>query len=234
MALPKLDTPTYTLELPSTGEEIKYRPFLVKEQKTLMILQEGDSKTDVYNALTEILNNCTFNTINATRMPIFDFEYVFLKIRSKSVGETAEISVLCPDDDETRVTVNINLDEVDVQVTDEHVNTIQVTDNINMVLRWPTIKDVSDSKTGDLVTDTMSLVNRCIVEITEGDTIHRRSDFSDEELGEFIDNLPTDTFEGVGKFFDTMPKLLHVVDVENPKTKVKSEVTIEGIDNFFS
>ena len=233
MALPKLDTPTYTLELPSTGEEIKYRPFLVKEQKTLMILQEGEDKKNVYNALIEILNNCTFNNVNANKMPIFDFEYVFLKIRSKSVGETAEISVLCPDDDETRITVNVNLDDIDVQVSDEHVNTIQVTDSVSMVLRWPTIKDISDLKTDDLVSGTMYLVNRCITEITEGDTIHRRSDFSDKELTEFIDSLPTDTFEEIGKFFETMPKLLHVINVENPKTKVKGEVTIEGIDNFF-
>ncbi len=234
MALPKLDTPTYTLELPSTGEEIKYRPFLVKEQKTLMILQESeDSKKDIYNALTTMVTDCTFNNVNVDRMPVFDFEYVFLKIRCKSVGETAELNILCPDDDETRVPVTINLDEIDVQVSDEHVNSVQVSDNISMILRWPTIKDVSNIGTDDIVDSTMKLLQTCITEVIDGDTIHRRSDFNSEELNEFIDSLPFECFEQIGNFFQTMPKLLHMVKVKNPKTNVESEVKLEGIDNFF-
>lgn len=234
MALPKLDTPTYTLELPSTGEEIKYRPFLVKEQKTLMILQESeDSKKDIYNALTTMVTDCTFNNVNVDRMPVFDFEYVFLKIRCKSVGETAELNILCPDDDETRVPVTINLDEIDVQVSDEHVNSVQVSDNISMILRWPTIKDVSNIGTDDIVDSTMKLLQTCITEVIDGDTVHRRSDFNSEELNEFIDSLPFECFEQIGNFFQTMPKLLHMVKVKNPKTNVESEVKLEGIDNFF-
>ena len=234
MALPKLDTPTYTLELPSTGEEIKYRPFLVKEQKTLMILQESeDNKKDIYNALTTMVTDCTFNNVNVDRMPVFDFEYVFLKIRCKSVGETAELNILCPDDDETRVPVTINLDEIDVQVSDEHVNSVQVSDNISMILRWPTIKDVSNIGTDDIVDSTMKLLQTCITEVIDGDTIHRRSDFNSEELNEFIDSLPFECFEQIGNFFQTMPKLLHMVKVKNPKTNVESEVKLEGIDNFF-
>ena len=234
MALPKLDTPTYTLELPSTGEEIKYRPFLLKEQKTLMILQESeDSKKDIYNALTTMVTDCTFNNVNVDRMPVFDFEYVFLKIRCKSVGETAELNILCPDDDETRVPVTINLDEIDVQVSDEHVNSVQVSDNISMILRWPTIKDVSNIGTDDIVDSTMKLLQTCITEVIDGDTVHRRSDFNSEELNEFIDSLPFECFEQIGNFFQTMPKLLHMVKVKNPKTNVESEVKLEGIDNFF-
>jgi hypothetical protein len=234
MALPKLDTPTYTLELPSTGEEIKYRPFLVKEQKTLMILQESeDNKKDIYNALTTMVTDCTFNNVNVDRMPVFDFEYVFLKIRCKSVGETAELNILCPDDDETRVPVTINLDEIDVQVSDEHVNSVQVSDNISMILRWPTIKDVSNIGTDDIVDSTMKLLQTCITEVIDGDTVHRRSDFNSEELNEFIDSLPFECFEQIGNFFQTMPKLLHMVKVKNPKTNVESEVKLEGIDNFF-
>ena len=234
MALPKLDTPTYTLELPSTGEEIKYRPFLVKEQKTLMILQESeDSKKDIYNALTTMVTDCTFNNVNVDRMPVFDFEYVFLKIRCKSVGETAELNILCPDDDETRVPVTINLDEIDVQVSDEHVNSVQVSDNISMILRWPTIKDVSNIGTDDIVDSTMKLLQTCITEVIDGDTVHRRSDFNSEELNEFIDSLPFECFEQIGNFFQTMPKLLHMVKLKNPKTNVESEVKLEGIDNFF-
>jgi len=233
MALPKLTNITYELELPSTGDSIKYRPFLVKEQKTLMLLQEGSSKKDIYGALTSIMKSCTFNEVDIEKLPIFNFEYIFLKIRCKSVGETAEVRILCPDDDETRVPVKIKLDEIDVQVSDDHVDTIQVTDNINMVLRWPTIRDVSDMDTDNVVDDTMKLLERCVTQITDGDTINRRVDFTDNDLIEFIDSLPTEVFEDIGKFFETMPKLRHEVTVKNPNTQVESKVIVEGIDSFF-
>jgi len=233
MALPKLDIPTYTLELPSTGEEVKYRPFLVKEQKTLMILQESDSKKDVYNVLKELVTSCTFDNLNVSKMPLFDFEYIFLKIRCKSVGETTELSLLCPDDVETRVPVTINLDEIDVQINDEHTNAIVITDKISMTLRWPTIKDVSDLNDNNMMNDIMILLDRCVQEIIDGDTVHKKIDMTKKELSEFIDSLPTETFEQIGKFFETMPKLLHVVNVKNPKTNVESEVIVEGIDSFF-
>ena len=222
MALPKLDTPTYTLELPSTGEEIKYRPFLVKEQKTLLILQESEDKRDIINGLQKIVTDCTFDKLNMSKMPIFDFEYLFLKIRCKSVGETAELNLICPDDNVTTVPVTINLDEIDVQVTEEHTDTIKITDNINMVLRWPTVYDVGDVEmtSDNLVDNVIALLKKCITQINEGDTIHNRTDMSSEELDEFIDSLPSDTFEDVGKYFETMPQLLHVVNITNPKTKV--------------
>ena len=235
MALPKLDTPTYTLELPSTGEEIKYRPFLVKEQKTLLILQESEDKRDIINGLQKIVTDCTFDKLNMSKMPIFDFEYLFLKIRCKSVGETAELNLTCPDDNVTTVPVTINLDEIDVQVTEEHTDTIKITDNINMVLRWPTIHDVSDVEitTDNLVDNVFALLKKCITKINEGDTIHNRTDMSSEELDEFIDSLPSDTFEDVGKYFETMPQLLHVVNITNPNTKVDSEIVIQGLESFF-
>jgi hypothetical protein len=235
MALPKLDTPTYTLELPSTGEEIKYRPFLVKEQKTLLILQESEDKRDIINGLQKIVTDCTFDKLNMSKMPIFDFEYLFLKIRCKSVGETAELNLTCPDDNVTTVPVTINLDEIDVQVTEEHTDTIKITDNINMVLRWPTIHDVGDVEvtTDNLVDNVLALLKKCITQINEGDTIHNRTDMSSEELDEFIDSLPTDAFEDVGKYFETMPQLLHVVNITNPNTKVDSEIVIQGLESFF-
>jgi len=235
MALPKLDTPTYTLELPSTGEEIKYRPFLVKEQKTLLILQESEDKRDIINGLQKIVTDCTFDKLNMSKMPIFDFEYLFLKIRCKSVGETAELNLTCPDDNVTTVPVTINLDEIDVQVTEEHTDTIKITDNINMVLRWPTIHDVGDVEvtTDNLVDNVLALLKKCITQINEGDTIHNRTDMSSEELDEFIDSLPSDTFEDVGKYFETMPQLLHVVNITNPNTKVDSEIVIQGLESFF-
>ena len=235
MALPKLDTPTYTLELPSTGEEIKYRPFLVKEQKTLLILQESEDKRDIINGLQKIVTDCTFDKLNMSKMPIFDFEYLFLKIRCKSVGETAELNLTCPDDNVTTVPVTINLDEIDVQVTEEHTDTIKITDNINMVLRWPTIHDVGDVEvtTDNLVDNVLALLKKCITQINEGDTIHNRTDMSSEELHELIDSLPSDTFEDVGKYFETMPQLLHVVNITNPKTKVDNEIVIQGLESFF-
>ena len=235
MALPKLDTPTYTLELPSTGEEIKYRPFLVKEQKTLLILQESEDKRDIINGLQKIVTDCTFDKLNMSKMPIFDFEYLFLKIRCKSVGETAELNLTCPDDNVTTVPVTINLDEIDVQVTEEHTDTIKITDNINMVLRWPTIHDVGDVEvtTDNLVDNVIALLKKCITQINEGDTIHNRTDMSSEELDEFIDSLPSDTFEDVGKYFETMPQLLHVVNITNPNTKVDNEIVIQGLESFF-
>ena len=235
MALPKLDTPTYTLELPSTGEEIKYRPFLVKEQKTLLILQESEDKRDIINGLQKIVTDCTFDKLNMSKMPIFDFEYLFLKIRCKSVGETAELNLTCPDDNVTTVPVTINLDEIDVQVTEEHTDTIKITDNINMILRWPTVYDVGDVEvtTDNLVDNVLALLKKCITQINEGDTIHNRTDMSSEELDEFIDSLPSDTFEDVGKYFETMPQLLHVVNITNPNTKVDSEIVIQGLESFF-
>ena len=235
MALPKLDTPTYTLELPSTGEEIKYRPFLVKEQKTLLILQESEDKRDIINGLQKIVTDCTFDKLKMSKMPIFDFEYLFLKIRCKSVGETAELNLTCPDDNVTTVPVTINLDEIDVQVTEEHTDTIKITDNINMVLRWPTIHDVGDVEvtTDNLVDNVLALLKKCITQINEGDTIHNRTDMSSEELDEFIDSLPSDTFEDVGKYFETMPQLLHVVNITNPNTKVDNEIVIQGLESFF-
>ena len=235
MALPKLDTPTYTLELPSTGEEIKYRPFLVKEQKTLLILQESEDKRDIINGLQKIVTDCTIDKLNMSKMPIFDFEYLFLKIRCKSVGETAELNLTCPDDNVTTVPVTINLNEIDVQVTEEHTDTIKITDNINMVLRWPTIHDVGDVEvtTDNLVDNVLALLKKCITQINEGDTIHNRTDMSSEELDEFIDSLPSDTFEDVGKYFETMPQLLHVVNITNPNTKVDNEIVIQGLESFF-
>ena len=235
MALPKLDTPTYTLELPSTWEEIKYRPFLVKEQKTLLILQESEDKRDIINGLQKIVTDCTFDKLNMSKMPIFDFEYLFLKIRCKSVGETAELNLTCPDDNVTTVPVTINLDEIDVQVTEEHTDTIKITDNINMILRWPTVYDVGDveSTTDNLVDNVLALLKKCITQINEGDTIHNRTDMSSEELDEFIDSLPSDTFEDVGKYFETMPQLLHVVNITNPNTKVDNEIVIQGLESFF-
>ena len=234
MALPKLDTPTYQLELPSNQQVVKYRPFLVKEQKILMMAQDADDKEDSYNMLAEIVDGCTFNNVDIKTMPIFDFEYLFMKIRCKSVGESTELSVLCPDDNETRVPITVNLDGIDVQVEDGHSNVVGVNDSIKIVMRYPTVNDIKSVNEAETLNNVMTLLKVCINEIHDGDTIHNMIDVTSKELDEFIDSLPTETFEKMAIFFDTMPKLTHVIEVKNPKTEVTSEVVIQGMESFFS
>jgi hypothetical protein len=234
MALPKLDTPIYQLELPSNQQVVKYRPFLVKEQKILMMAQDADDKEDSYNMLAEIVDGCTFNNVDIKTMPIFDFEYLFMKIRCKSVGESTELSVLCPDDGVTRVPVTVNLDGIDVQVEDGHSNVIGVNDSIKIIMRYPTVNDIKSVGEAETLNNVMTLLKVCINEIHDGDTIHNMIDVTSKELDEFIDSLPTETFEKMAIFFDTMPKLTHVIEVKNPKTEVTSEVVIQGMESFFS
>jgi hypothetical protein len=167
-------------------------------------------------------------------MPIFDFEYLFLKIRCKSVGETADLNILCPDDNETRVPVKVNLDEIDVQVEENHINVVGVNESIKIIMRYPTVNDIKSVGEAETLNNVMKLLKVCIHEIHDGDTIHSMIDITNTELDEFIDSLPTETFEKMAEFFDTMPKLTHVVEVKNPKTEVTSEVVIQGMESFFS
>ena len=234
MALPKLDTPTYELEQPSTGEKIKYRPFLVKEQKTLMMAQESGDDAQVRDALANLITGCTFDVIDPYKVPIFDVEFLFLRIRGKSVGEKIDLSLLCPDDGETRVNKSINLEDIGVNMKVGHTNEVDITDNIKMIMRYPTLNDMTDMSpdTADSK-DVFTLIKRCVYEIRDGETIYNRVDMSEKELEEFIDNLTGDQFEGLSDFFNTMPKVQHSVEVTNPKTKKKGEVVIEGIQSFF-
>ena len=234
MALPKLDTPTYELEQPSTGEKIKYRPFLVKEQKTLMMAQESGDENQVKDALASLINGCTFDSIDPYKVPIFDVEFLFLRIRGKSVGEKIDLSLLCPDDNKTRVDKSINLEDIGVNMKVGHTNEIDITDNIKMIMRYPTLNDMTDMSpdTADSE-DVFTMIKRCVHEIRDGETIYNRVDMSEKELEEFIDSLTGDQFEGLSDFFNTMPKVQHSVEVTNPKTKKKGEVVIEGIESFF-
>ena len=234
MALPKLKTPTYELELPSTGEKIKYRPFLVKEQKNLMLASESEDETEIQNALANIISECTFGKIDPYVVPLFDIEFMFLRIRGKSVGEKIELNVLCPDDNKTRTDITINLEDIDVHMDATHNNEISVTDNITIFMRYPTLKDMSNvtTDTTDVAT-IFDLIKRCISEIHDKKTVHNRIDISEKEMEEFIDNLPSVIFEDLGEFFNSMPKVQHPVKVTNPKTKKKGEVVIEGIESFF-
>ena len=233
MALPKLETPIYELELPSTGEKVKYRPFLVKEQKNLMIAMESEEEAQLRDSLASIISDCTFNKIDPYEVPMFDIEFLFLRIRGKSVGEKVKLNVLCPDDNETRVDVEFNLEDIDVHMKKEHTNEISVTDKIKIFMKYPGLKDMTDVKVDQETEQIFTLIKRCINEIHDGETIHNRIDISEKELDDFIDNLTTEIFEKLGNFFETMPKVMHVLKVKNPKTKKKGEVVIEGIQNFF-
>jgi len=233
MALPKLDTPTHTLEQPSTGEKIKYRPFLVKEQKTLMMAQESDSADEIREALANLISNCTFQKIDPYSVPLFDIEFFFLRIRGKSVGEKIDLSLLCPDDNETRVNKSINLEEIGVNMKVGHTNEVKITEDIKIIMRYPTLNDMDVSFSELSPEDIFSMIKRCVFEIHDGEKIYNRVDISDSELDEFIENLTGEKFAEVMEFFDTMPKVQHSVEVTNPKTKKKGEVILEGLQSFF-
>ena len=234
MALPKLDIVQYELELPSTGETLKYRPFLVKEQKALMIAQESEDDKKIEMAFAKIINDCVLDKIDPYKMPMFDIEYVFLKIRGKSVGETVTLNVLCPDDEVTRVNVDVNLEEVDVQMSKDHTNVIGLTEDIKLIMKYPSLGDMSGFDDEGDVKSVFGMIKRCIHEIHDGETIHNKVDMSEKELDVFIDSMSTQHFESLTQFFDTMPKLLHVVTTKNPKTKKKVNIEIEGVQNFFT
>ena len=235
MALPKLTTPEYTLVVPSTGEEIKYRPFLVKEEKVLLIALESDDQNQINDAILNIVSECTFGKISGTDTPIFDMELAFVRIRGKSVGEKVTLSLLCPDDEKTRVSYDLNLDDVDVHMTDDHTNVVELTDDISLVMKYPTVKDsygISDDE-GSQTVKIFNMLKRCIVEIHNGEEIHNVIDVSKKELTEFFESMTQQQFELLQEFFNTMPKLRHAINIKNPKTKKKNEILLEGLGDFF-
>ena len=233
MALPKLNSLTYELELPSSGEKLKYRPFLVKEQKALMIAQESEDSKLMENTFAEIINNCVFEDVDPYKMPMFDIEYLFLRIRGKSVGEKVKLNVLCPDDEKTRVDVEVDLEKVDVQMTEDHTNIVNLTKDITIVMRYPCLKDMTGFDDTGQVSSMFDMIKRCIYEVRDGKTIHNRVDISENDLDEFIDSMSSENFEQVANFFNTMPKLYHEIEVKNPKTKKKNKIPIEGLQSFF-
>jgi hypothetical protein len=237
MTLPKIEVPTYELTLPSTDLKVKYRPFLVKEEKILFIALESNNNTNIVNAIKDIVSTCTFNSISISNLPVFDLEYIFLNIRAKSVGEVAKFKVLCNDDKKTYVDVEIDLTKVEVQVDEKHTNKIIIDKNKNlgMVLRYPTINDVElgENVSTLKVESVFKILANCIDHIFEGDKIYPAKDISKEELQEFLESLPQDNFNDIRDFFDTMPKLKHKIEVLNPKTNVKSDVFFLGLSDFF-
>ena len=232
MALPKLDTPKYQLTLPSTGEIIDYRPMLVKEQKVIMMAQESDDQKEIMNGMADLISSCTFGKLDARNLPMFDVEYIFLKIRAKSVGEVIDLSVICPDDGVTSVIKKINIGEIDLQISENHSNKIDITDNIKLYLNYPILSDISIINDEDDTDTTFKMICRCFKELHSGDEVYHRVDIKDSDINEFLDQLNTEQFMGVTNFFETMPKLRHTIEVTNPKTNVTSEVLLEGLQSF--
>ena len=234
MALPKLDTPTYTLDLPSTGEKIKYRPFLVKEQKILMMAEESEDDKQMMDAIGKLVQSCTFDKIDVENAPLFDIEYIFLKLRSKSVGETVNLQITCPDDEKTVVPVKVKLDDIEVQMTDNHTNKIYITDSITLYMGYPKLSDLKNYDSDDSVQiqQMFNILNQCVKEIHYGDDIYHKIDITDKDLSQFIEQMTTGQFEKVMEFFNGMPKLRHVIKVTNPNTKKKNEVVVEGLQSF--
>ena len=236
MALPKLTTPTYELEIPSTDEKIKYRPFLVKEEKILMMALESKSSGDITQAVKDIVSECTFNKVNIDLMPMFDVEYIFLNIRSKSVGEVSKLKILCPDDKKTYADVELDLNKVNVQVGEDHTNKIELGNGMGMIMKYPSIDSFKDSGIRDInASNMLEVISTCILQIfeEEGKKVYDPKDQTKKELTDFIEQLNTKQFKDVQKFFDTMPKLKHEITVKNPKTKKESKITLTGLNDFF-
>ena len=239
MPLPKIATPTYELELPSTGKKIRYRPFLVKEEKILIIAMESENQKEIADAIKTVIGNCiSTRGVKVDELSTFDIEYLFLNIRGKSVGESVEVSITCPDDGETQVPVLIPLDEIKVQKNPKHNRDIKLDDNLVMRMKYPSLSEfiktnfVEDGGVG--VTESFDLISSCVDQIFNEEESWSGSDCSKKELSEFIEQLTSQQFKEIESFFDTMPKLSHKVKVTNPNTKVKSDVVLEGLSAFFS
>ena len=234
MALPVLNNPNYEMELPSTGEKIEYRPFLVKEQKILMMAMESKDTSAQSKAVVDIIKNCTFGKIDdkVEGLPTFDIEYMFLQIRQKSVGETVDITVTCPDDGETKVPVTVNLEDINVVKTEGHTNTIMLTDKIGMSMKYPTMKQIMsyDLNKLDSMEGTFGIIQDCLESIFDDDQVY--DEMNKKELSDFIEQMTTDQFQKVTEFFTTMPKLKHTVKVTNPNTGVENEIVLEGMQSF--
>ena len=239
MPLPKIATPTYELELPSTGETIQYRPFLVKEEKVLVIALESEDTKQITTAIKTVIKNCIKTKgIKVDTLPTFDIEYLFLNIRGKSVGEEIEVNIICPDDGETEVPVTIDIDTIQIQKNDEHTNKIQLDDDIMMVMKYPSldqfIKNNFDFNDKNVMDQSFDLIASCIESICTEEDVWATADCTKKEVNEFLESMNSSQFKGVEKFFETMPKLSHTISVTNPNTKVKSDVVLEGLASFFA
>ncbi len=238
MPLPKLNTPTYELTLPSSNRKVKYRPFLVKEEKILLIAMESEDEKEMQNAVKQILKNCILTRgISVDKLAVFDIEYLFLNIRGKSVGEDIKLNVVCPDDEVTEVEVSVNVEDVKIQKSDKHDPVIQLTDQVAIVMKYPSMEMfVKNNITGEnqqKVDTIFDMTIDCISQVVEGEDVLEAKSFSKKEMLEFVETFDTQQFQKIQDFFETMPKLSHTIKVLNPKTNVESEVVIEGLSSFF-
>tara|TARA_R100001509_G_C4866651_1_gene215264 strand:- start:366 stop:1082 length:717 start_codon:yes stop_codon:yes gene_type:complete len=238
MPLPKINTPTYELVLPSNGKKIKYRPFLVREEKILIMALETEDQKQITDAVIQILSACIMTRgVKLNELATFDIEYLFLNVRSKSVGETIKLNLTCPDDEKTNVEVDIDLDSIKIKKDKSHTNTIKLDDNLSMKLKYPSMKQFIESnfEAGEEnVSNTMEVISSCIDMIYNEEESWNASDVTKKELDEFIDQLNTKQFKLIEEFFDTMPKLSHKIKVKNPKTEVESTIILEGLAAFFN
>ena len=238
MPLPKISTPTYELEIPSSKKTIKYRPFLVKEEKVLIIAMDSEDAKQIANAVKNVISACILTKgIKVEELSTFDIEYLFLNIRGKSVGEDVEVLITCPDDNLTQVPTLINLDEIKVQVSDDHSRDIKLDDNLILRMKYPSMDEFIKSNftagTEIGVTETFDLIASCIEQVYSEEESWSAKDCTKKELLEFIEQLSSKQFKEIETFFDTMPKLSHTISVKNPKTGVESDVVLEGLTSFF-
>ena len=237
MPLPKISTPTYELEIPSTKKKIRYRPFLVKEEKILIIAMESQSDTEIANAVKDVLSTCILTKgVDVETLSTFDIEYIFLNIRGKSVGEDVEVLVTCPDDEKTKVPVRINLDDIKISNSKDHNRDIKLDDQLKMRMKYPSINQFIKSNfvVGDIKPeDTFDLIISCIEQVYNEEESWSTSDCTKDEMNDFLDQLNSNQFKEIEKFFDTMPKLSHTLKVKNPNTNIVNDVKLEGLSAFF-
>jgi len=239
MPLPRIAAPTYELELPSSGKTIQYRPFLVKEEKVLVIALESEDTKQITTAIKNVIKNCVLTKgLKIEALPTFDIEYLFLNIRGKSVGEELEVNIICPDDEETQVPVTIDLDDIKVEKNEEHTNKVKLDDTLMMEMKYPSldqfIKNNFDFKDQNAMDQSFELIASCIDKIYSEEEVWATEDCTKKELNEFLESMNSSQFKDIEKFFETMPKLSHKLKVTNPKTKVESEVVLEGLASFFA
>jgi len=238
MPLPKISTPTYELTLPSTGKSIQYRPFLVKEEKVLVIALESEDTKQITTAIKNVIKSCIQTRgVKVESLPTFDIEYLFLNIRGKSVGEVVEVNLVCPDDNETTVKAEINLDDIQVEKTEGHTNKIKIDNEIMMEMKYPSldefIKNNFDMSGGSDMDQSFELIASCIDKIYTADEVWTAADCTKKEIREFLEQMNSSQFKEIENFYTTMPKLSHTLEITNPKTKVTSEVVLEGLASFF-
>ena len=241
MPLPKIATPSYELELPSTGKTIQYRPFLVKEEKLLLIALESQDTKQITNAIKAVIRSCVLTkSVKVENLPTFDIEFLFLNIRGKSVGEDIDVKIICPDDEETEVTINVNLDDIKVQKSEGHSKQIKLDKDLMMELKYPSLNEFVKSNFDPNDTDrsamdqSFDLISTCIDKIYNEDEVWAASDCTKKEIKDFLESMNSSQFKQIETFFDTMPKLSHSMKVTNPKAKVESDVVLEGLASFFA